>query len=245
MRTELVEYEADGLRMRGQLARPELGPAQAGGARRPGILVFPDAFGISSHAIGRAERLAGLGYVALTADLHGEAYVASGLDEALGLLVPLREEPARIRARARGALEALLARPEVDAARVGAIGFCFGGTMALELGRAGAAIHAIAGFHSGLATKTPEDARHIGGRVLVCIGADDPSIDAAQRAAFEAEMRAGGVNWQMSVYGGVVHSFTNPDAGRLGRPDFAAYNAQADARSWSEMRTMFDEAFGA
>jgi dienelactone hydrolase len=80
-------------------------------------------------------------------------------------------------------------------------------------------------------------------RVLVCIGADDPGIDAAQRAAFEAEMKAGRVNWQLSLYGNTVHSFTNPDADKLGRPEFAAYNKQADDRSWSEMITLFTEAF--
>ncbi len=238
MHSQAIDYTADGLHMRGHLAFDN-----AGRGSRPGVLVFPEAFGLGTHAMGRAERLAGMGYVALAADLYGERYLAKGLEEALNLLAPLRADPARIRARAQGALDALLTRPEVDPGRIGAIGFCFGGTMALELGRAGAAVHAIAGFHSGLATKSPEDAAHIRGRVLVCIGADDPSIDAAQRAAFEAEMRAGGVNWQMSVYGGVVHSFTNSDADTLERPGFA-YNAQADARSWSEMRTMFDEAFG-
>jgi dienelactone hydrolase len=210
---------------------------------RPGILVFPEAFGLGAHAKSRAERLASLGYIALAADLHGNQYNATTLDEALGLLTPLREDPSKTRARAAGALETLLAQPGVDSNRIGAIGYCFGGTMALELGRSGASIAAIAGFHSGLATKTPEDAKNIKARVLVCIGADDPGIDAAQRAAFEAEMKAGRVNWQLSLYGNTVHSFTNPDADKLGRPEFAAYNKQADDRSWSEMITLFTEAF--
>ncbi len=240
VQTQTVAYEADGLRMEGHLA---LDTTQPG--RRPGVLVFPEAFGLGPHVKSRAERLAGLGYVAMAGDLHGGQYVTRDLDEALGLLAPLRENPSRIRARTEAALAALLARPEVDPDRIAAIGYCFGGTMALELGRGGARLGAIVGFHSGLATKAPQDARNICGRVLVCIGADDPSIDGAQRTAFEAEMREGGVNWQMSVYGGVVHSFTNVDADRLGRPQFARYDAQADARSWTEMRTVFDEAFGA
>ncbi len=241
MHTETVEYQADGLRMLGHLATD----AAPSGGRRPGVLVFPEAFGLSVHAKQRAERLAGLGYVAMAGDLHGEQYLTKGLDEALGLIGPLREDPARIRARAEGALAALLAHPEVDPDRIAAIGYCFGGTMALELARGGAKLGAVVGFHSGLATKAPQDASRITGKVLVCIGADDPSIDGPARAAFEAEMRQGKVNWQMSVYGGVVHSFTNPEADKMGRPAFAAYNAQADARSWSEMRTLFDEVFGA
>jgi dienelactone hydrolase len=137
----------------------------------------------------------------------------------------------------------LLAQPNVDPNRIAAIGYCFGGTMALELARGGAPVHGVVGFHSGLATKDPADAKNIKGRVLVCIGADDPGIDPASRSAFEAEMRAAGVNWQMSLYGGVVHSFTNPEASKLGNPAFAAYNEQADMRSWSEMLTLFGEIF--
>jgi len=231
-----LDYHADGLHMHGHLAH-----SAASAGTRPGVLVFPEAFGLGAQAKSRADRLAELGYVALAGDLHGEQYNASSLDEALNLLSPLRETPSKIRARAQGALDALLAQPGVDPNRIAAIGYCFGGTMALELARSGAPIAATIGFHSGLATKTPEDARNIGGQVLVCIGADDPSIDAGQRSAFEAEMRAGGVAWQMSLYGRTVHSFTNPDAGKLGRPDFAAYSAWADQRSWSEMLNLFAE----
>ena len=237
MANQTIDYHADGLNMKGHLATPD---AEAAGSRA-GVLVFPEAFGLSPHAKSRAERLAGLGYVALAGDLHGEQFITSNLDEALGLLAPLREDPAKIRARARGALEALLAQPGVDPNRIAATGYCFGGTMSLELARDGAQLAAIVGFHSGLATKAPADAANIRGKVLVCIGADDPSIDADQRRAFETEMREGHVNWQMSVYGGTVHSFTNKDADKLGRPDFAAYNKQTDERSWREMLTLFDE----
>jgi dienelactone hydrolase len=86
-----------------------------------------------------------------------------------------------------------------------------------------------------------DDAKHIRARVLVCIGADDPAISAEERLAFEQEMRAGGVNWQMHLYGGVVHSFTNEKAAALGQPGFARYDADADARSWRAMRELFAE----
>jgi dienelactone hydrolase len=113
--------------------------------------------------------------------------------------------------------------------------------MALELARSGADIACAVGFHSGLATVDPQDARNIKGKVLVCLGADDPSIDAAQRSAFEAEMRDARVDWQMHLYGGVVHSFTNPDADRMGRPQMARYDVAADARSWAAMIGLFGE----
>lgn len=236
MRTQDLAYEADGLHMRGHLCLPD-------GKPRGAVLVFPEAFGLAAHAKARAERLAGLGYAALAGDLHGEQYVTAGLEEALGLLAPMRADVSKTRARAGGALDALLGVDGVDAARVAAIGYCFGGTMSLELARGGAEIAGVVGFHSGLGTPKPEDARNIKGKVLVCIGADDPSIDADARRAFEDEMRAGGVNWQMSVYGGTLHSFTNREADKLGRPGLAAYNKQADERSWSEMMSLFGEIF--
>jgi dienelactone hydrolase len=238
MKTEILTYEADGLSMRSHLFFDE-----AVSGPRPGILVFPEAFGLGDHAKSRAERLAGLGYAALACDLHGEEKIFSDIGVVMGLVGPLMAEPQHIRARAKGGLKALLTRPEVDASRIAAIGYCLGGTMALELARDGAAILGAVGFHSGLATVAPQDARNIKGKVLVCIGADDPGIDAEQRKGFEQEMREGKVDWQMDLYGGVVHSFTNPAADKLGRPDFARYDAKADARSWAAMRSFFDEIF--
>ncbi len=231
---ETVTYQADGLTMRGDLY------VGAGGGKRPGVLVFPEAFGLSENARERARKLSELGFTALACDLHGEAKLVTDLDEALGLLAPIRQNPGRIRARSQGGMDALLAH-DVDPARVMAIGYCFGGTMALELARGGAAIAAVCGFHSGLATTQPEDAKNIRAKILVMIGADDPAIPPEQRAAFEAEMRAAKVDWQMHIYGGVRHSFTNKHADRVGRPELARYDADADARSWASMLALFAE----
>jgi dienelactone hydrolase len=236
VRQETLTYEADGLTMKSQLF------FEPGKSRQAGVLVFPEAFGISAHAISRAERLAGMGYVALACDLHGDARYVDDLQEAIGLLQPLYADTSRIRARAGAGLAALAARPEVDAARLGAIGFCFGGTMCLELARSGADIKALTGFHSGLKTTAPKtDAKAAKARILVCIGADDPFIPPDQRADFEAEMRGAGVDWQMHLYGGTVHSFTNPEAGKRNMPEAIRFNADADARSWAAMRQLFSE----
>jgi dienelactone hydrolase len=238
MKTDIVKYTADGLSMVSHLYHDE---RQSG--PRPGVLVFPEAFGLSEHAKSRAERLAGLGYIALACDLHGNGSMVDGLEAVMAIIGPMMADPAHTRARARGGFDALLARPNVDKSRIAAIGYCFGGTMALELARSGAAIAGAVGFHSGLATAAPQDAKNVKAKVLVCIGADDPGIPAEQRLAFEQEMRAGGADWQMHLYGGVVHSFTNPDAGRLGRPEFARYDAKADARSWASLQSFFGEIF--
>jgi dienelactone hydrolase len=234
-----VTYAADGLNMVGELHWDE---TQAG--PRPGVLVFPEAFGLGEHAKSRARRLAEQGYVALAGDLHGDGKLFTSLPEVMPAITALRDDPSRIRARAGGALKALAARPEVDAARIASIGFCFGGTMSLELARSGADIVAVTGFHSGLATVAPtEGTKPIKAKILVCIGADDPGIPPEQRADFEKEMRSAGVDWRLHVYGGVIHSFTNPDADKVGMPDFARYDAGADTRSWAEMLALFEEAF--
>jgi dienelactone hydrolase len=235
MLKETLTYQADGLTMVSHLYVGE------GSGARPGVLVFPEAFGLGEHAKSRAERLAGLGYVALACDLHGDGAVIGDLAQVMPLIEALRADTSRIRARAGGGLAALTARPEVDSKRIASIGYCFGGTMSLELARGGADIAAVVGFHSGLATVSPADA--IKAKILVCIGADDPGIPPEQRADFEQEMRAAGADWQMHLYGGVVHSFTNPDAAKMGMPDFARYDAAADARSWNSMLGLFDEVF--
>ncbi len=236
MHHETLTYQADGLIMQSQLFfEPADGP-------RAGVLVFPEAFGLGAHAISRAERLAALGYVALACDLHGNGRLIEELQEAIGALQPLFADPSKTRARAHGGLTALTARPEVDAARIAAIGFCFGGTMSLELARGGADIKAVVGFHSGLGTTAPlTDAKNIKAKVLVNIGADDPMIPPDQRATFEKEMREGGVDWQMNLYGNTVHSFTNPEAAKRNMPDAIRYSAEADARSWEALKTLFAE----
>ena len=121
----------------------------------------------------------------------------------------LRSDPARAFAIGTAGLDILRAEPRCDPGRLAAIGFCFGGTLSLELARGGADLKAVVGFHSGLSTVHPEDARNITGKVLALIGADDPMVHADERRAFEEEMRAGGVDWELNVYGGAVHSFTN------------------------------------
>ena len=179
----------------------------------------------------------------MACDLHGQQEVIRNFNAVLARLQTIRTSAAKVRARTANALAALAARPEVDPSRVAAIGFCFGGTLTYELALAGADIKAAIGFHSGLAVTSPGDAKLIRAKVLALLGADDPSIPSADRSAFEAMLRDGGVDWQMTLYGGVLHSFTNPNADELGRPEFARYDANADARSWTQMSNLLAEVF--
>jgi dienelactone hydrolase len=236
MQNEVITYEADGLTFKSQLFfEPAAQP-------RAGVLVFPEAFGLSEHAISRAKRLAGMGYVALACDIHGDGQFIIDLNEAIGKLQPLYADTSRMRARAQSALMALSQRKEADSSKIASIGFCFGGTISLELARSGADIRSVVGFHSGLSTTAPKtDAKASRARILVCIGADDPFISPQERTTFESEMRDAGVDWQMHLYGGTVHSFTNVEAEKRGKPEAMRYSAEADARSWAAMQELFGE----
>lgn len=236
MLVQEIHYRADQLDMRSYLYAPSSGTEPL-----PAVLVFPDAIGLGDHAKARAERLAGLGYVALACDFYGDAKKCE-FEEATAAVKVMQDAPDRARVRALAALKALADCPRVDRARIAAIGYCFGGTLALELVRSGAEIVGAVGFHSGLNPLAPAT-DGVKARVMVCIGADDPSIDVAQRQAFEVEMRDAGIDWQMKIYGGVVHSFTDPAIGRFNMPDFARYDAEADRSSWEEMLIFFRSIF--
>jgi dienelactone hydrolase len=237
MYVEDIEYHADGARLLGRLYFDE---AKAG--KRPGVLVAPEGLGLSDHTFNIARRLAEAGYVAFAMDYYGDGETLP-MDQVMPRIGAFMAEPQTIRSRAAEALAVLARQERTDPAKLAAIGFCFGGTTALELARSGADLGAVVGFHSGLGTTRPQDAANIKARVLVCIGADDPIIPQDQRAAFEKEMTEAKVDWRMNLYGGAGHSFTNPAVGALGRPGFE-YHAPTDQRSWRAMIDLFDEAFG-
>jgi dienelactone hydrolase len=238
MKSEVLKYQVNGLNMESVLYFDE---TKTG--KRPAVLVFPEAFGLSEHTKEKAQRLAELGDVALANDLFGESKTVSTMDEVMGFVGPMMKDPQMTRRYAEAGLKALIGRPEVDASKIASIGYCFGGTVSLELARSGADVKGVAGFHSGLGTARPEDAKNIKGKVLVCIGADDPMIGPDARQAFVQEMTAGKVDWQMHLYGGVVHSFTNKEADSRGMPDAIRYSAEADRRSWEALKDLLAEIF--
>jgi len=229
-----VAYSAEGVEFIGTVFAP------AGSGPAPGVLVAHELPGIAPHTLDAAERLAGLGFVALATDYQGGGEAVTDRDEMMRRFAGFMADPSDIRARLGAALDALKAQPRVDAGRLAAVGYCYGGTAALELARGGADLKAVVGFHSGLDTARPQDAANIKGKVLVQIGADDPVIPPDQRAAFEQEMTAGGVDWRTIVYGRTGHSFTNPEADTWGMPGFA-YHPESDRRSWQAMQDLFGE----
>lgn len=233
--TETITYDAGGVEAQGLLAVPE------GDGPCPGVLVCHEGPGLGDNVRNVTRRLAEEeGCVAFALDYIGGGQILQGMDQVMERLGPLMGDPLATRALGQAGLDVLTAQERVDASRLAAIGYCFGGTMSLELARGGADLKAVVGFHSGLATARPEDASNITGKVLVCIGTEDPLIPPQQRVDFESEMRNAGVDWRMNLLGGAAHSFTNPDAAAAGVPGIE-YHEPSDRRSWAAMLDLFAE----
>ena len=205
--------------------------------KRPAVLIIHQWTGLSDNEKMRARMLAELGYNVLAADIYGKGIrpqpPAAGQEAG-----KYKGDRALYRARLNAALEVLKKDERTDSSKVAAIGYCFGGTGVLELARAGADVQGVVSFHGGLGSPTPADAKNIKGRVLVCHGADDPFVPAAEVAAFHDEMKAAGVKYHFIAYPGAVHAFTQKAAGNDNSKG-AAYNADADAKSWEAMKQFF------
>jgi dienelactone hydrolase len=238
MKIQDIDYSVGGTRYIGQLAVDD---GKSG--KRPGILVAPEAPGLGDHVKKIIRRLAEHGYVAFGMDYHGDGKVIMDMGEVMKTINAFMAEPSGIRAIAAEALKVLAAQPETDASKLAATGYCFGGTTALELARSGADIKAAVGFHSGLGTARPDDAKNIKAKVLALIGTEDPIVPPDARLAFEREMNAGKVDWRLVLFGGKGHSYSNPDVDAMNMPGFA-YDAATDQRAWREMLNLFDEVFG-
>ncbi len=237
IRTEAVEYKDGDAVLRGYLAYDD-----AVTEKRPGIVVFPEWWGLTPYPQWRARELAKLGYVAFAADIYGEGKTTTDPKQAQAWMMPFMKDRALLRARANAALGELKKQEKVDASKVAAIGYCFGGTTALELARSGAPILGVVSFHGGLGTPNPATDK-IHAKVLACTGGADTSVPPEQVEAFMKEMTAANVLWEVNVYGGAHHAFTNPDADQFHIPNIA-YNAEADHRSWAAMQLFFAEIFG-
>ena len=237
VRTEMVEYKLGDTALEGYLAYDD-----STKARRPGVLLIHEWMGLGPYEKRRAEQLAAMGYVAFAADIYGKGVRPRNADEAKQTSATYKNNRTLLRARVQAALDTLKKQPFADPARIAAIGYCFGGTTALELARSGADVRGVVSFHGGLDSPNPMDGRNIKAKVLVLHGADDPLVPQDQILAFQDEMRNGGVDWQMIYYGGAVHRFTAREAGDNPSTGLA-YNEKADRRSWEDMKQFFGEIF--
>jgi dienelactone hydrolase len=235
MKTDTIGYQDGDAALEGYIAYDDT----MDGAR-PGIVIYHDWMGVGPYVENRCRQLAQLGYVAFAADIYGRDSRPSGREDAPVIAGRFKNDRKLMRRRASAGLEALKHSGPADPGRLAAIGYCFGGTCALELARSGADIKGVITFHGGLDTPSPGDAANIKGKVLVLHGADDPFVPPSQVQAFQEEMRAAKVDWHMVSYGFAVHSFTIPNAGD-DPSQGAAYNRTADRRSWQAMRTFLEE----
>ena len=232
IRGEVVEYKQGDTIMEGYIAYDN-----SIKGKRPGVLVIHDWTGISPYVRARAHQLASLGYVAFAPDIYGKGIRPANQQEAAQISSTFKNDRLLLRLRVNAGLDILKSYPLVDPDRLGAIGYCFGGMTALELARSGAALSGVVSFHGNLDTPRPEDDKNIHAKVLILQGSSDPVVPQAQLAAFQDEMSKAGVDWQLNIYSGTGHNFTNPD-------DSQSYNREADKRSFEAMKLFFHEIFG-
>ncbi|PKK82960.1 MAG: dienelactone hydrolase [candidate division Zixibacteria bacterium HGW-Zixibacteria-1] len=235
--TKAVIYKHGDVELEGFLAWDN-----ANNAKRPGMLVVHEWTGLNDYAKMRCRQLAEMGYVAFAADMYGKGIRPQTRDEAAAQASIYRGDRQLMRDRVTAGLNVLMNNELCDNSRIAAIGYCFGGGTVLELARSGAAIAGVVSFHGNLDTPDPSVAKNIKCKVLVCHGADDPYVPMEQITAFFDEMRAAGVDYQFIAYSGTVHAFTNPGSGDDPLTG-AAYNAEADRRSWGHMKMFFGELF--
>jgi len=228
-----LSYTADGVTLTGVLVDG------CEGASAPGVLVAHEAPGRDDRMVKWACKLASAGFVALALDLYGAPF---SIADAMTRHAEMMQTPGLMLSRATAALDALAALPNVDRRRLAAVGFCQGGIVAAELARAGAPILCAIGFHPGLSRPVGSPDRPIAAKVLMMVGDRDPVVPPAHRTAFAAEMDEKGADWQLHVFGGVGHTYTNPGIDALGIPGFA-YDAKAERRAWALAMSLLDEVF--
>jgi dienelactone hydrolase len=210
--------------------------------KRPGILVAHEWWGLNDYAKLRAEMLAEMGYVAFAADMYGDGRVTRHAEDAKGWMQQITANVADWQRRALLGLEQLKAHDQTDSERLAAIGYCFGGATVMQMAYAGVELDGVVSFHGSLPPATAEQAKRIKGRVLISHGDADPFVPRERLAAFSEPLSAAGVDWEMDIYGGAQHSFTNPYADGYGI-EGVAYHETADRRAWLRMLAFFEDLF--
>ncbi|WP_243439026.1 dienelactone hydrolase family protein [Fundidesulfovibrio soli] len=232
-----VEYSHGGTACKGVLFLDE-----AVKGKRPAVMVVHEFWGLNDYVKKRCAMLAELGYVAFAADMYGDGMVTTHAPEASGWSKQIQANIQNWRERALKALDILKGQPEVDPARVAAMGYCFGGSTVMQMAYAGADLRGVASFHGALPPAEGVAKGSIKAKVLACHGADDAMIPLERVAAFQKSLDEAGAVWEFITFSGTRHSFTNPDADKAGMAN-AAYNKRADMRSWEALLGFLKEVF--
>ena len=235
IQTRTVNYAHAGTALEGFLASP------AADTPRPAVLLVHEWRGLGDHVRARAEQIAGWGWHGFAVDVFGVGVRPVTVEDCSANMMIYVNDRDLLRARLHAALDWIRAQPGVDGTRIAILGFCFGGLASMELARSGADIQLAASFHGNLSTRDPAEAKNIRCPVLACHGADDPLVTQDIVAGFEREMSDAGVDWTVVQFGGVLHSFTNPQAND---PGFGTvYDAGADRRAFGLLRQYLDDVF--
>lgn len=239
IKTQEIEYQQGPTHLKGFLAWDDAIKGQ-----RPGVLVVHEWWGHNQHARNQALRLAKAGYVGFALDMYGKGKVAQHPQDAQAFVAEATKDPATERARFDAAVAQLKKAPQVDPTKLAAIGYCFGGSVVLDMARSGEDLAAVATFHGALGSKLTAKPGSIKPRLLIMTGTEDQMVGSAQREAFRKEMTDAGAHFEIITYPGAKHSFTNPEADKAGMPGLS-YNAAADKASWAALLKLLHEVFGA
>lgn len=232
-----VTYDYRGQKMHGFLAYDD-----AAAGRRPGVLVVQEWWGLNDYIRGRTRQMAELGYVAFAPDMYGEGKTTRDPKEAGALSGAIRGKPGELAARAQAGLEVLRNQPNVDARRLGALGFCFGGSAVLALAYSGADLRGVVTFHGGLMAPDEMERKRIKAPIVILHGDKDSFVKPETIAQVKAALDEAKVDWYMVTYANAVHAFTNPDADSFRIPGIG-YDEKAATRSWDEMKRFFEVQF--
>jgi len=235
--TKAISYKHGDVELEGYLAYDD-----SIKGKRPGVLVVHEWWGLNDYARKRAEKLAGMGYVAFALDMYGKGKVTKHPEQAGEWSSQVRSNMKLWQQRALAGLEVLKKDPRTDTRRIAAIGYCFGGSTVQQLAYSGADIKGVVSFHGHLLSPAVDQVNEVKAKILICHGAADPLAKEGVVENYIAAMEASGLDWQMIIYGGAKHGFTNPDADKAGIAALG-YSKSADQRSWADMQVFFAEIF--
>ena len=235
--TEYTSYSVESTIFNGYLAWDE-----TTNEKRPGVLVFPEWWGMNEYIQKRTKQIAELGFVAMGVDMYGEGKTVDNPDEAGSLMNTVISDKKIVKDRVQAAYNVLKGHPRSDSRRLGAIGYCFGGALVLNMARLGMDLRAVVSFHGALDSFHTPAAGEIKAEVLVCHGASDQFISPEAIDQFKSEMDTAGAIFEFISYEGALHGFSNPAADERGKKFNLplAYNENADRKSWEAMKTLFE-----
>jgi dienelactone hydrolase len=237
IKTETVEYKDGGVNLKGFIAFEENITGKL-----PVVMIVHEWWGLNDYPKMRAQQLAELGYLAFAVDMYGDGKVAVSPADAGKLAGAVRGDIPKLRDRINSAFEFIKSDKRADPSKIAIIGYCFGGGVALELARTGADLKGAVCFHGGVSTPNPAETKIVKAKILICQGGDDKNVSDKDLKSFQDEMNGLKVDWQINIYSGAVHAFTNPKAGN-NPSSGVAYNERADKRSFAEMKQFLNEVF--